>query len=156
MKYLLLLFSFPFYGQVLHHQMLSSQSATKEITNNVIVSQTIGQQSITGNSTNGAVVIQGFQQSLWSSYIDQNEKAIITAQTFPNPFSDVVNFQFSDTLSGQLSIYIFDVSGRLIHKQEEKMDGSIFTINLSKLPRGEYLVQLNNKIFTYYTKIIKL
>ncbi|MEL1241377.1 T9SS type A sorting domain-containing protein [Flavobacterium flavipallidum] len=156
MKYLLLLFTFPFYGQVLHHQMLSSQGTTKEITSKVIVSQTIGQQSIVGNSTNGAIVIQGFQQSLWSSYIAQNEKTTISAQTFPNPFKDVVNFQFSESLIGELSIYIFDVSGRLVHKEADKIDDSIFTINLSKIPRGEYLVQLNNKSFTYYTKIIKL
>ncbi|WP_188220750.1 T9SS type A sorting domain-containing protein [Flavobacterium pokkalii] len=156
MKYLLLLFSVSFYGQVLHHQMLSSQGTTTEIANKVIVSQTIGQQSIVGNSTKGAVVMQGFQQSLWNSYITQNDKTAITAQTYPNPFSDIVNFQFSEALSGELSIYVFDVSGRLVFKNSQNIEASVFSIDLSKLTRSEYLVQLKNKRITYYTKIIKL
>ncbi|KQB41913.1 hypothetical protein RCH33_1250 [Flavobacterium daejeonense] len=156
MKYLLLLFSIPFYGQFLHHQMLSSQGKTTEIANKVIVSQTIGQQSIVGNSTNGVVVMQGFQQSLWNSYIAQNDKTTITAQTYPNPFSDIVNFQFSEALSGELLIYVFDVSGRLVFKNSQNIEASVFSIDLSKLTRSEYLVQLKNKRITYYTKIIKL
>ena len=156
MKYLLLLFSIPFYGQTLHHQMFSSQGQTKTISSGHIVSQTIGQQSTIGNSNNGTVVMQGFQQSLWSTYIASNEKTDIIIRTYPNPFSDIVNFQFSKIIDSEISVFVFDVSGRLVHQQKKKADNSILTINLSKLPRSEYLVQLQNNTLTYYTKIIKL
>lgn len=156
MKYLLLLFSMSFYGQTLHHQMLSSQGQTKTISSGHTISQTIGQQSSIGNSTSGAVVIQGFQQSLWGTYIASNEKTEIIVKSYPNPFTDIINFQFSKPIENDVSVFVFDVSGRLVHQQKKLADNLILTINLSKLPRSEYLVQLQNNTLTYYTKIIKL
>lgn len=156
MKYLLLLFSVPFYGQILHHQMLSSQGTTKELSNGFTISQTIGQQSAIGNSNNDAVVIQGFQQSLWSSHIASNEKTEIIVLTYPNPFTDLVHFQFSKSNDDEISIYVFDVSGRLVHQQKGQLENAVLTINLLKLPRSEYLVQLQSNTITYYTKIIKI
>lgn len=156
MKYLLLFLSVPFYGQLLHHQMLSSQGQTKKISNGYIISQSVGQQSTIGNSNKDPVVMQGFQQSLWSSYIAENEKTEITVLTYPNPFRDIVNFQFSKAIEDEIVIYVFDVAGRLLYQQKGLLDNSILTINLSKLPRAEYLVKLQSFSTTYYTKIIKL
>ncbi len=155
MKYLLLLFSVSFYGQVLHHQMLSSQGTTNKTAEGYIISQTIGQQSVIGNSNKDPVVIQGFQQSKWNGYIAANLKTEITVLTYPNPFSDLINFEFLDPIDEEISIYIFDVAGRLIHKQKETLNNSVLTIQLSKLPKSEYLVQLRSISMTYYTKIIK-
>jgi hypothetical protein len=47
MKYLFLFFSCSFYGQVLHHQMLSAQGASIITNNGFVINQTIGQQSLT-------------------------------------------------------------------------------------------------------------
>ena len=156
MKYLLLLFSVSFYGQVLHHQMISSQGTTKKLTNGYTISQTIGQQSAIGNSNKDAVVIQGFQQSLWSSHIASNEKTEIVVLTYPNPFTDLLHFQFSNPIKDEVVVYVFDVSGRLVYQEKGKLENSILTINLLKLPRSEYLVQLRSMTMTYYTKIIKI
>ena len=156
MKYLLLFFSIPFYGQNLHHQMLSSQGQTKTISSGHTISQTIGQQSTTGNSNNGSVVMQGFQQSLWSSYIASNDKNEIIVKTYPNPFIDNVNFQFSISISDEIMVYDFDIAGRLVYQHKGKTATSILTIDLAKLPRSEYLVQLRVNTMTYYTKIIKI
>ena len=156
MKYLLLLFSVSFYGQVLHHQMISSQGATKKLSNGYTISQTIGQQSAIGNSNKDAVVIQGFQQSLWSSYIASNEKTEIVVLTYPNPFTDLLHFQFSNLIKDEIVVYVFDISGRLVHQEKGKLENAILTINLLKLPRSEYLVQLRSMTMTYYTKIIKI
>lgn len=156
MKYILLLFSVPFYGQTLHHQMLSSQGQTKTISSGHTISQTIGQQSTTGNSNNGTVIMQGFQQSLWNSYIASNDKNEIIVKTYPNPFIDSVNFQFSKSISDEISVYIFDIVGHLVYQQKGKTATTILTIDLAKLPRSEYLVQLQVNTMTYYTKIIKL
>lgn len=161
MKYLLLLllFSITFHAQVLHHDMLSSQGISTKTSNGLIVRQTIGQQSLTGTSGNKEyVVMQGFQQSLWGKYIASNNvDAIegITATTYPNPFTETINFQFSKPVTDEISISIFDVLGRLIYEQKKKAINTILTIDLASLPTSEYLVRLNTTNLNYYTKIIK-
>ncbi|TDE01117.1 T9SS type A sorting domain-containing protein [Flavobacterium hiemivividum] len=155
MKYLLLLFSITFQGQVLHHQMLSSQGMTTKTAEGYIISQTIGQQSVTGNSNTKEVVMQGFQQSLWGSFIASNEKAEIVTRTYPNPFKDIINFEFSQLMPNPIDIHVFDISGRLVFSKEVKIENTILTVELANLPRSEYLVQLQTTNFKYYTKIIK-
>ncbi|WPR70475.1 T9SS type A sorting domain-containing protein [Flavobacterium sp. NG2] len=156
MKYLLLLFSFSFYGQVLHHQMLSSQGVTKKLSNGLTISQTIGQQSVIGNSNNDFVVMQGFQQNLWGHYIASNVKTEIIVRTYPNPFTDFVHFQFSKNINSDISVYFFNISGHLVHQYKSTLNGTIVTIDLSKVPSSEYLVQIRTAEITYYTKIIKI
>ncbi|OAZ03557.1 T9SS type A sorting domain-containing protein [Flavobacterium succinicans] len=156
MKYLLLFFSVSFYGQVLHHQMLSAQGTTKQIADGYIISQTIDQQSVIGNSNKDPVVIQGFQQSLWNAYVEDKLNAEIKILTYPNPFKDIVNFQFLQAIDEEISIYIFDIAGILVNKQKGKPSNSVLTIQLPKLPQSEYLVQLRSTSMIYYTKIIKI
>jgi hypothetical protein len=159
MKYLLLLFSITFQGQVLHHQMLSSQGLSTKTLNGLIISQTVGQQSLTGTSANkDYAVMQGFQQSLWGKYIASNNvEAIegIKTTTYPNPFTETINFQFSKPVTDIISISIFDVLGRLIYEQKKKSINNILTIDLASLPTSEYLIRLSTTNLNYYTKIIK-
>lgn len=158
MKYLLLLFTITFHGQVLHHQMLSSQGTSKELKNGLVVRQTVGQQSIIGSSISDKLSInQGFQQNAWSKLVASNKssdgdfKMII----YPNPFIDIVNFQFSKVITDLINITIFDVAGRMILQENKKIAGTVLTIDLSNLPASVYLVQLRVNNFNYYTKIIK-
>lgn len=159
MKYLFLLFSISFYGQVLHHQMISSQGLSTKTSNGLIVNQTVGQQSLTGTSTNtDYVVMQGFQQSLWGKYIASSTIETIEGIktiTYPNPFTKSINFKFSKSVSDIISISIFDVLGRLIYEQQEKAVNDILTIDLSRLPTSEYLIRLRTTSLNYYTKIVK-
>lgn len=156
MKFILFFITLPFYGQVLHHQMLSSQGTSKKIANGYIISQTIGQQSTVGNSDKNVVAIQGFQQSNWSTIISSNETNQITTLTFPNPFAEVVNFQFSQAIKEEMSISVFDIAGRLVYQQKKQVTNQLLSINLSNLPQSEYLVKLQNNTLTYYTKLVKL
>lgn len=159
MKYLLLLFSITFQGQVLHHQMISSQGASTKTSNGLIIRQTVGQQSLTGTSASeDYVLMQGFQQNLWGKYIASNTIDSIEAiqtTTYPNPFSEIINFQFSKPVTDIISISIFDVLGRLIYEQKKKTTNTILTIDLATLPTSEYLIRLNSTNLNYYTKIIK-
>jgi len=157
MKFLLLFFcSFTFYGQVLHHQMLSSQGASVKLSNGISVTQTIGQQGIIGNSDKKNIVIQGFQQSLWSTYIASNDTEVISTKTYPNPFSDSIKFEFSTFITDPIIINVFDSSGRLVYEGRQGAIGAILSINLSHLPTNHYLVHLYTNSFSYYTKIIKI
>lgn len=159
MKYILLLFTISFHGQVLHHQMLSSQGQTSRISSGIVVKQIIGQQSINGTSNNrNVVVMQGFQQSLWSNYIESNKTNTpdyIKTIIYPNPFTETINFQFSKQPLGLISIVVFDVSGRLVYDQKQRAINAVLTIDLSRLPTSAYLVRLSATNYNYYTKIIK-
>ena len=159
MRYIFLLFSIAFQGQVLHHQMLSSQGQSAKLADGLLVNQTIGQQSSIGSSTNkDFVVMQGFQQSMWGKYIASNKiyaPENITITTYPNPFVTVVNFQFSKTITDLISISIFDVTGRLIYEQNKLAVNAILSIDLGLLPLSGYLVRLSSTNLTYYTKILK-
>ncbi len=155
MKYLLLLFSISFYGQVLHHQMLSSQGDTKKLSNGIIVKQTIGQQSSIGNSKKDYIVLQGFQQSFWNKYIATNYYSKIVANTFPNPFIDRVSFEFTDPIDEIVNVSIFDISGRLVFEKSQKPTNKILSFDLNVISGRQFLVRLQSTNFVCYTKIIK-
>ena len=83
------------YGQNLHHQMLSTQGTSKVLSNGTYVSQTIGQQSVIGNYTqDGKSYGQGYQQSVWSKYIQSTTNNAITMVVYPNQFISEIKFQF--------------------------------------------------------------
>lgn len=144
------------YSQDLHHQMLSSQGASKELPNGVYVSQTIGQQSVIGNYTkDGKTYGQGFQQSLWSKYISANANNAITTITYPNPFVSTINFQFSQAIKEPISVTVFDVRGRLIYTEQKQALGNLLTLELPQLADSNYLVKLTANNYTYSAQILK-
>ncbi|WP_158727881.1 MULTISPECIES: T9SS type A sorting domain-containing protein [unclassified Flavobacterium] len=156
MRYLLILFTVTFQGQVLHHQMISAQGVSKKLPDGILVSQTIGQNSNIGTSSFDYVIQQGFQQSFWGKYIASNPPEKIKFNTFPNPFIQTLNFEFSKPIADDIEINVFDISGRLFFKQTKKADDFLLTVLLPVLSRGEYLVRLSTSTFTVYTKIIKI
>jgi hypothetical protein len=155
MRYLLIFFSITFHGQVLHHQVLSSQGMSNKM-RGLVVNQTIGQQSLIGTSTNNYVVMQGFQQSVWGKYIASNISDDIKTTTYPNPFVQTISFEFSKPIFDFIDVNVFDLSGHLVFEEKKKANNSILTINLPLLPTSEYLVRLSAPNFNYYTKIIKI
>lgn len=158
MRYLLLLFlPGTFFGQVLHHQMISVQGNTSQLSNGMVVRATVG-QSVTGNSVQKDYVVQqGFQQIYWSGYLSQsqNTKKSVTAIAFPNPFIDFVNFKFSGEVDPIVDISIFDIRGRMIVFQKINVIENQVSVDLSRLAKAEYLVRLSSGRFEYYIKIIK-
>ena len=140
----------------LHRQMLSAQGNSAVLNDGTFISQTIGQQSVIGNTTkNGYTTGQGFQQNVWGKYISSNITTDITTTTYPNPFIQLVNFQFSKPIKESISIAIFDVRGRLIYKQEKRAIDNLLTIDLESIASSNYLVRLSSTNYTYYTQILK-
>jgi hypothetical protein len=139
--------------------MISSQGLSTKTPEGLIIRQTVGQQSLTGTSGNKEfVVMQGFQQSLWGKYIASNNLETvggITTTTYPNPFTESINFQFSKPVTDVISISVFDILGRMIYEQNKKAVNDILTIDLATLPTSEYLIHLKSSNLNYYTKIIK-
>jgi hypothetical protein len=134
--------------------MLSSQGASVK-TRGVVVRQTIGQQSVTGNFTNSKFIVgQGFQQSnkLTTSI---TPKVTTATLTYPNPFIDKVNFQFSSAIDGAITIVLFDSLGRLVYSAEKYPINNILTIDNLFFPAGQYFVKLTANNYTYTTKLLK-
>lgn len=158
-KFLIILFfSFSVKAQELHHQMLSAQgSCYKLLPSRMLVKQTIGQQSISGNyKINNLVINQGYQQSR-----NRRQNSLFIAEhirttTYPNPISDVVNFEFSSKINGLIKVFFFDLLGKVVFYQEKKATENVLTIDNIYLSEGKYIIKLMGENYNYSTKIIKL
>lgn len=158
MKYLILLFTISFQGQILHHQMLSSQGGVTHLPNGIIVKQTIGQQSVTGNYIDKNLIAgQGFQQSaIMRKGTPQVVINPVITTSYPNPFIDKVNFYFSIPVTGPVRIIFFDIMGRIVYDEEKKASGNELTIDNLHFADGEYFVKLTAEHYNYSTNLLKL
>ncbi len=156
-KNLLLFFLFTTlsFSQTLHHQMISAQGGNTVTQSSIVVKYTVGQQSVTGTKTGNVIVQQGFQQSNWDKIITTNNVVLANTTTYPNPYVDVINFQFSQSIGENVSLLVYDVLGRQVYANTLQIFENKTSVNLQVLQSAEYFVQLSNNIFTYHTKIIK-
>lgn len=153
---LFLVFVNSIFGQNLQRQMLSAQGNSIALTNGMYVSQSIGQQSLTGTSQkNNLTISQGYQQSLWSNYIKKNDISIISTKTYPNPFHNIVYFEFSKPIHTTIQITLFDITGRIVFQETKKANETILSISNLNLPSATYLVHLTSEKWNYYTQIIQ-
>lgn len=87
-------------------------------------------------------------QGSYSSVPDRVVKAQ-SLNVFPNPVSDVINFTLErDIINQHISIELFDVNGKLVHKEEQIADNTN-TIALSNVNSGNYFLRVssNEKVF---------
>jgi len=135
--------------------MISAQGGSANTQSGLVVKCTIGQQSVTGTKTGNVIVQQGFQQSNWDKIIATNNVVVVNTITYPNPYLDIVNFQFSKFIGNSVSLLVFDVLGRQVYANTLQIFENKTSVNLQILHSAEYFVQLSNNKFTYHTKIIK-
>jgi hypothetical protein len=154
-KLLFLLLTAKSYSQTLHHQMMSAQGGSATSESGVIVKYTIGQQSVTGIKTGSVMVQQGFQQNNWEKIIAPNNVVLVNTMTYPNPYLDFINFQFSQSIGDKVVVLVYDVLGRQVYANAFQVFENKISVNLQHLPSAAYFVQLSNNIFTHQTKIIK-
>lgn len=143
------------FSQTLHHQMISAQGGNAVTQSGIVVKYTVGQQSVTGTKTGNIIVQQGFQQSNWDKIIATNNVVLVNTTTYPNPYVDVIHFQFSQPIGDSVSLLVFDVLGRQVYSNSFQVFENKIMVNLQELQSAEYFVQLSNNVFTYHTKIIK-
>ena len=143
-------------AQVIHHQMTSSQGASVQVSNNLMVQQSIGQQSVTGNYLGSAFSVgQGFQQGKISK---SKGPSVLNIQimAFPNPFTSKINFQFSQAIDGPIKINIYDVMGKLVMTTEKEMLNKAISLENLNFPIGQYVVKFSTKNFNYTTQLLKM
>jgi hypothetical protein len=110
---------------------------------------------VTGTTKGDLITQQGFQQSKWREIITTNNIVRVNTTTYPNPFEEIVNFQFSQPVGEQVSLLIFDILGRQVYFNTIPVVENKIIANLQELQCAEYFVKLSNNSFTYHTKIIK-
>lgn len=89
-----------------------------------------------------------------SVFGDGNE---ITSNTllkvYPNPASDVLNISVPGLTTNQATVRVVDMKGTVM--MEERITRNLQQLNISKLPKGVYMLKLNNGENTTASKFIK-
>lgn len=143
-------------AQELHHQMLSGQGHHVVLDSGIAIRQSIGQQSIIGTYTNNQLrVEQGFQQSALKMSTNATLANDIKITVYPNPFKDMINFQFSKPINETVNVTIFDVLGRTVYNKENTVSDTTLTIYNLNLADGEYIVKVATKNYYYTINLIK-
>lgn len=73
----------------------------------------------------------------------------------PNPFVDQIHFQFSKPISGLISIYIYDLVGRLVYSDEKEVIQNSLSLAHLHFSQNEYILKLKAKNYLFTTKIIQ-
>lgn len=150
---LFILFSQPVWSQH-KHQMLSSMGSTSQTSSGVFATQTIGQTSVIGLYKNSRIgVSQGYQKPLLNQIIVNPQHNTLNIKVFPNPFVEKINISYFG--EDQLSLSLFDVTGKLIYSDELIFSSYTKLIDFKRLPAGFYFATISSKTTTFNTKLIK-
>lgn len=156
-KYLIYIFAFLSFNigwSQLHHQTISSIGGTNKTNSNIVVTHSVGQVGIAGKVVmNNKNIIQGFQQPFWSKIISKQNSPEFKVDIFPIPFDTEITIQYPN--AKEMNVFIFDVTGKVIYNSRLLFEESNQKINLEKLSAGVYLVKVQSKQLSYFTKIIK-
>jgi len=77
-------------------------------------------------------------------------------RVFPNPAVSFVNIEFAAKLSGKYLVEIVDFNGNVRERKEVMfaVGKNDFTVDVNKLPKGNYVVRVGNGISTATQKLI--
>lgn len=120
------------------------------------ISQSIGQGSVIGtHQSNGYVIRQGYQQPLDGKVRIETVDYELDAQVFPNPFSRNINITFSKLLKDDISITLYDITGKVIHTQQVLLATQI-EVSLHNIEAGTYFLKVTSGKKYFHTKLIKI
>lgn len=100
-----------------------------------------------------------------SPYLDQifdysdNESPILYSnfevEVFPNPVKDFIHLKFKGgDIDKKYSIKLFNLSGSLLY-EGSSIGSDEYTIDAVNIPKGVFLLKINNKTHEVVTKIVK-
>jgi len=73
---------------------------------------------------------------------------------YPNPLLEYGKVDFYSPVSGNVSIDLFDISGRKIFSMKKEMDAGINSFFLSGLGKGFYSIRIHSQAYSYTDKIV--
>ena len=128
--------------------------STSQTSSGVFATQTIGQTSVIGLYKNSRIgVSQGYQKPLLNQIIVNPQHNTLNIKVFPNPFVEKINISYFG--EDQLSLSLFDVTGKLIYSDELIFSSYTKLIDFKRLPAGFYFATISSKTTTFNTKLIK-
>ena len=118
-----------------------------------IIQQSIGQASITGTQENdGHIVRQGFiQPDAWDKIIDKNVPMSLEVVLYPNPFIHTISLAFSEKISSEIIVALFDLTGKKIFAKSFPANQQL-DIDANSLRASNYILRVhaNHKQFAHH------
>ena len=81
-----------------------------------------------------------------SMEVMEGSNTVLERQSFlsvigPNPFISRLNISFDPKTSGKVRLFVYDLTGSVVHEKEAVITRDKVSLNLEKLPPGMYLVR---------------
>jgi len=89
-----------------------------------------------------------------SSTSVENELEKLDIVVFPNPASDVIAIQVGGILKRDLSLKLFDITGKLVKETEIHQGSTIWHFDTRTLYDGEYMVHISDGTHTLVKKVL--
>ncbi len=80
------------------------------------------------------------------------ENTVANASVYPVPSSDVVNFQLSSDVNN-MTVKVYGMDGKIVNTRI--VSGNNFVLNIQDLPKGIYMVELNDNSSREVYRIVK-
>ncbi|GAA4885204.1 T9SS type A sorting domain-containing protein [Flaviramulus aquimarinus] len=121
------------------------------------VSHSIGQSSVIGTHyNNGYYLRQGYQQPLNKiKVVEEFSNNDLLAKIHPNPFEQFVSISFNEAMENDISVLVFDVSGKLVYSRKFQPSQKI-KLNLESIPNGNYILKALSNSKSFNAKLIKM
>jgi len=133
--------------------------STKIISSNnttYYINQSIGQSSVIGTSSNEEYTLrQGYQQT--SNYvvkIQGLEDSLLNASIYPNPFQQSIFISFYESISNDIQVTLFDISGSLIFSRKYP-PSQLIRLNVNDISNGSYIINVSSSKKKISAKLIK-
>lgn len=145
-------------AQSLKRQTLASAGGTRLVQNagsSYFIQQTVAQQSVIGTyQVEQTQLRQGFVQPLPAIVLGGNP-SILEILVYPNPFVNGVVVNVESGIEGQLTMQLFDISGRMVLTQTHEASTQL-VIPLENLSQGSYFLKLTSEEQQATHQLIKL
>ena len=89
-----------------------------------------------------------------STTIDEETLGEEAVFVYPNPTKEFINVEFSGLSDENISIEIIDVFGKVVQKENRKNENEMFSLNISSLAAGYYLLKISSGYSVIQKKII--
>lgn len=84
-----------------------------------------------------------------------SEATVQEVRVFPNPASDVLRVEMGSEVSGDVSLTVTDLAGRILLTQQVNSFNDFVELNISRLPQGLYLLRVEGKTEKVVRKFVK-
>jgi hypothetical protein len=129
----------------------SGNSANVAVNNkSYLVQQSIGQASVAGTFYDSDYILrQGFiQPNVLAKIRDVSIPLSLQAIVYPNPFIENITISFSEQITSEIEVVVFDLIGRQLFSKSYAASETI-NLQLKSLPAGGYIIRVmaNRKQF---------